>query len=89
MDAQTVNPLLTAKIVRSYLRHNTVRASELPDLIATVHRSLRELGRRLLSKKCLRLPFRCANPCVTTTWFVWNAGIGGKPYAATLAPDTD
>jgi len=45
MDAQTVNPLLTAKIVRSYLRHNTVRATELPDLIATVHRSLRELGR--------------------------------------------
>ena len=37
MDAQTVNPLLTAKIVRSYLRHNTVGASELPDLIATVH----------------------------------------------------
>jgi predicted transcriptional regulator len=46
MDAQTVNPLLTAKIVRSYLRHNTVGASELPDLIATVHRSLRELGRQ-------------------------------------------
>jgi predicted transcriptional regulator len=46
MDAQTVNPLLTAKIVRSYLRHNTVGASELPDLIATVHRSLRELGQQ-------------------------------------------
>jgi predicted transcriptional regulator len=46
MDAQTVNPLLTAKIVRSYLRHNTVEASELPNLIATVHRSLRELGRQ-------------------------------------------
>ena len=46
MDAQTVNPLLTAKIVGSYLRHHTVGASELPDLIATVHRSLRELGRQ-------------------------------------------
>jgi predicted transcriptional regulator len=46
MDAQTVNPLLTAKIVRSYLRHNKVGASELPDLIATVRRSLRELGRQ-------------------------------------------
>jgi predicted transcriptional regulator len=34
------------KIVGSYLRHNTVGASELPDLIATVHRSLRELGRQ-------------------------------------------
>jgi hypothetical protein len=46
MDSQTVNPLLTAKIVGSYLRHHTVGASELPDLIATVHRSLRELGRQ-------------------------------------------
>jgi len=46
MDAQTVSPLLTAKIVGSYLRHHTVGASELPDLIATVHRSLRELGRQ-------------------------------------------
>jgi predicted transcriptional regulator len=46
MDAQTVSPLLTAKIVGSYLRHNTIGASELPDLIATVHRSLRELGRQ-------------------------------------------
>jgi predicted transcriptional regulator len=46
MDAQTVSPLLTAKIVGSYVRHNTVGTSELPDLIATVHRSLRELGRQ-------------------------------------------
>jgi predicted transcriptional regulator len=44
MDAQTVSPLLTAKIVESYVRHNTVGASELPDLIATVHRSLVDLG---------------------------------------------
>jgi predicted transcriptional regulator len=46
MDSQTVNPLLTAKIVGSYLRHHTVGTSELPDLIVTVHRSLRELGRQ-------------------------------------------
>jgi predicted transcriptional regulator len=44
MDGQSVNPLLTAKIVGSYLRHHTVGATQLPDLIATVHRSLRELG---------------------------------------------
>jgi predicted transcriptional regulator len=46
MDAQTVSPLLTAKIVGSYLRHHTVGATQLPDLIATVHRSLRELGQQ-------------------------------------------
>src|ERR1700738_3148132 len=46
MDSQTVNPLLTAKIVGSYLRHHTVGTIDLPDLISTVHRSLRELGRQ-------------------------------------------
>jgi predicted transcriptional regulator len=53
MDAQTVNPLLTAKIVGRYLRHNRVGASELPDLIATVHRSLRELGQQALVEEVL------------------------------------
>src|SRR5438552_3062050 len=44
MDGQTINPLLTTKIVGSYVRHNTVAASQLPDLITTVHRSLVDLG---------------------------------------------
>src|SRR6202022_1288831 len=46
MDAQSVNPLLTAKIVGSYLRHHAVGAGQLPDLITTVHRSLGQLGRQ-------------------------------------------
>jgi predicted transcriptional regulator len=46
MDAQSVNSLLTAKIVGSYLRHHTVGAGQLPDLITTVHRSLGQLGRQ-------------------------------------------
>jgi predicted transcriptional regulator len=46
MDAQSVNPLLTAKIVGSYLRHHTVGPGQLPDLITTVHRSLGQLGRQ-------------------------------------------
>ena len=45
MDVQTVNPHLTTKIVGSYLRHHTVGASELPDLITSVHRALTEAGR--------------------------------------------
>jgi predicted transcriptional regulator len=44
MDAQSVSPLLTTKIVGSYLRHHTVGAGQLPDLITTVHRSLGQLG---------------------------------------------
>src|SRR5215472_12898541 len=45
MDAQNANPYLTAKIVRSYLRHHTVGAGELPNLITSVHRALTEVGR--------------------------------------------
>jgi predicted transcriptional regulator len=83
MDAQSVSPLLTAKIVGSYLRHHTVGASELPDLIATVHRSLRELGRQAPVEEVLTP----ANLCVTTTWSAWIAATGGKRYAATSAAD--
>jgi len=46
MDAQGGNRLLTAKIVGSYLRHNTVGTSQVPELIVIVHRSLDELGRQ-------------------------------------------
>jgi len=44
---------LTAKIVGSYLRHHKVGASQLPDLIATVHRSLGELGQQSPAEEAL------------------------------------
>jgi predicted transcriptional regulator len=44
MDAQSTNPHLTAKIVGSYLRHHSVGASELSNLITSVHRALTEVG---------------------------------------------
>jgi len=44
MDRQSVNRLLTAKIVESYLRHQIVGASELPALISSVNRGLSEAG---------------------------------------------
>jgi predicted transcriptional regulator len=46
MESKDGHRPLTAKIVGSYLRHHTIGATQLPDLIATVHRSLRELGRQ-------------------------------------------
>ena len=46
MESKDGHRPLTAKIVGSYLRHHTVGASELPDLITTVHRSLGQLGRQ-------------------------------------------
>jgi len=39
-QAKTVDPSLVAQIVRGYVAHNSIAAGELPNLIATVHRSL-------------------------------------------------
>jgi predicted transcriptional regulator len=44
MDTQKVDQHLTAKIVASYVRHHTVGAGQLSDLITTIHRALGELG---------------------------------------------
>src|SRR5438874_54904 len=43
-QTKTINPRLVAQIVSRYIAHNKVAAVELPDLIATVHRTLTELG---------------------------------------------
>jgi predicted transcriptional regulator len=53
MDAKIVNPLHTTKIVGSYLRHHIVGASQLPDLITSVHRSLSGLGLPALVEEVL------------------------------------
>jgi len=44
-EAKTIDPSLVTEIVRSYVAHNTLTATELPNLIATVHRFLSELGK--------------------------------------------
>jgi predicted transcriptional regulator len=44
MNIETVDPLLTAKIVGSYVRHHRLGPDQLPDLITSVHRALNELG---------------------------------------------
>jgi predicted transcriptional regulator len=44
MDTETVDPHLTAKIVRSYVQRHAVEVGRLSDLITTVHRALGELG---------------------------------------------
>ena len=53
MEPKEGNRLLTAKLVGSYLRHHKVGASQLPDLIATVHRSLGELGQQPPAEEAL------------------------------------
>src|SRR5216683_3166324 len=44
MDTERVDPRLTATIVGSYVRHHTVGADQLSDLLTTVHRALGDLG---------------------------------------------
>jgi predicted transcriptional regulator len=39
-ETKTIDPSVVAQIVRSYVAHNSIAADELPNLIATVHRSL-------------------------------------------------
>jgi MucR family transcriptional regulator, transcriptional regulator of exopolysaccharide biosynthesis len=53
MESKDGHRPLTAKIVGSYLRHHKVGASQLPDLIAIVHRSLGGLGQQPLAEKAL------------------------------------
>jgi predicted transcriptional regulator len=45
MDTEKVDPHLTATIVGSYVRHHTVGAGQLSDLITTVHRALGDIGK--------------------------------------------
>jgi MucR family transcriptional regulator, transcriptional regulator of exopolysaccharide biosynthesis len=44
MNSEVVDPHLTTKIVSSYVRHHAVGASQLSDLITSIHRSLGQLG---------------------------------------------
>ena len=43
--SKTIDLRLVADIVRGYVSHNSVAASDVPNLIALVHRSLAELGK--------------------------------------------
>src|SRR4029077_14727329 len=43
-EAKTVDPSVVARPGRSFVAHNTIAASELPSVIAIVHRSLAGLG---------------------------------------------
>lgn len=55
MDTLKVDLHLTAKIVGSYVRHHTIGAGQLTDLITTVHLALAELGQPN-HPKGLRIP---------------------------------
>src|SRR5262250_2931634 len=45
MNNEVLDPHLTAKIVSSYVRHHTVGANQVSDVITSVHGALAQLGR--------------------------------------------
>ena len=45
VEAQKIDPHLTSKIVQSYVRHHTIGAGEVSELIISVHGALSQLGR--------------------------------------------
>jgi predicted transcriptional regulator len=53
MNTEETSPHLTATIVSSYVRHNTVGANQLSDLITTVHRAIGQLGQPVQPEEVL------------------------------------
>ena len=53
MNIERVSPHLTAKIVRGYVRHHRLGPDQLPNLIASVHRTLGQLGQQVQAEEVL------------------------------------
>jgi predicted transcriptional regulator len=53
MDIERANPILTAKIVGSYVRQHRVRPEELPEIITSVHQALGQLGQPVQPEEIL------------------------------------
>jgi predicted transcriptional regulator len=72
-ESKTIDPRLVAEIVGSYVSHNSIAASELPNLIATIHRSLAELG-KAADMLALHPPSPSTDPTAGTSWSALTAG---------------
>src|SRR5262245_22639536 len=80
---QKVDPYLTTKIVRSYVKHHTIGAGEVSELITSVHGALLSLDGQISPRK-FSLPLcQCGDLYSTTLWSVWIAAIGEKCCYAT------
>jgi predicted transcriptional regulator len=53
VNTEKINPRLTAMIVKSYVRHHTVAAGQLSDLITTVHRAIGQVGQSVAAEEVL------------------------------------
>src|SRR5215472_6622005 len=53
MNNEVLDPHLTTKIVTSYVRHHTLGADQVSELIRSVHRALGELGQPVQPQEVL------------------------------------
>src|SRR5215471_19240318 len=53
MNNEVLDPLLTTKIVTSYVSHNTIGADQVSELISSVHRALGQLGQPVQPQEVL------------------------------------
>jgi predicted transcriptional regulator len=53
VNTEESNSRLTAMIVKSYVRHHTVAAGQLSDLITTVHRAIGQVGQPIAPEEVL------------------------------------
>src|SRR5215471_17967861 len=53
MNNEVLDPHLTTKIVSSYVRHHTVGADQVSDLITSVHQALGQLGQPVQTQEVL------------------------------------
>ena len=88
MDTQKIDQHLTAKIVATYVRHHTVGAGQLSDLITTIHRALGELGQPNHPEE-LRTPAVSVRRSVHQDYVVClDCGYRGKTLPGILAHGT-
>jgi predicted transcriptional regulator len=80
MNAEEISPHLTATIVSSYVRHNTVGANQLSDLISTVYRAIGQLGQPVQSEEILVPAVSVRRSVHPTMLCVWIAAIGARYY---------
>jgi predicted transcriptional regulator len=75
MDPKKVDPHLTTRIVQSYVRHHTVGAAQVSELITSVHQALGQLGRRSQPEE-VRTPAVSVRQSIHRDYVVVSLGCG-------------
>jgi len=85
MNNEVFDPHLTAKIVSSYVRHHTVGANQVSDVITSVHGALAQLGRPIQPEE-VRTPAVSVRRSVHHDYVIClNCGYRGKTLCRHIA----